>query len=169
MKPTAPENRSGKSAIQALVPAALLAVVVGGLVLIFWPAKVTQTVTAPGPTPSATPEATAATEALDASKRLLSLSGNWMREDGGYRLAIEGVESDGRLRASYFNPNPIRVSLATATNDAGTVKMRVELNDVGYPGCVYSLIHDRVNDRLVGTYFQAAMGETYEVSFVRTP
>ena len=144
----------------------LLAIVIAGLALTFWPDS-------PPPKPGSesapieTPEPVAAAKPDDAAKRFRPLIGNWLREDGGYRLEIGSAESDGQLQATYFNPSAIRVSLATATNDANTLKLRVELNDVGYPGCVYSLVHDRVNDRLVGTYFQAAMGETYEIMFVR--
>jgi hypothetical protein len=49
----------------------------------------------------------------------------------------------------------------------GSVKVGVELNDTGYPGCLYNLIFDTSLDQLTGTYFQAQMRETWPVVFVR--
>ncbi len=94
--------------------------------------------------------------------------GKWLREDGGYVLDISAMHGDGRLRAAYFNPRPIRVSRALVSGERGAVKVLVELNDEGYPGCLYALKLDRAADRLTGTYFQAALGETYEIAFVRS-
>ena len=159
-------DKDRKTPAQKIVPAFLLAIIVIGIALLIWPRN-------PTAKPSAVPESTnrppqVAGAAEEPSKPdFKPLLGNWIREDGGYRLEISSAESGGRLQAGYFNPRPITVSLATATNDGGTLKVRVELRDVGYPGCVYTLVHDRANDRLIGTYFQAAMGETYEISFVR--
>jgi hypothetical protein len=166
MKKTSPTTDGAKSPAQKLVPAVLLTIIVVGLALLLWPEDPTPTAE---PRPSDTNLATAAPAASSAEAKpdFQPLLGGWLREDGGYVLELKSVESDGRLQATYLNPRPINVSHATATNDAGTLKVRVELNDVGYPGCVYSLVHDRQNDRLIGTYFQAAMGETYEISFVR--
>lgn len=92
-----------------------------------------------------------------------------MREDGGYILEVSSVEAEGKLRASYFNPNPIHVSKALAVWENETVKAFVELNDVNYPGCLYTLAFESKEDRLVGTYFQAALQQTFDVVFVRQP
>ena len=95
--------------------------------------------------------------------------GRWLREDGGYILEIREVAPDGRLSAAYFNPNPIHVSNAAVVQDGGMLKVGIELNDVNYPGCLYTLVLDPQLDQLVGTYFQAALGQTFQVAFVRVP
>jgi hypothetical protein len=166
MKKTPPATKTNDSLRRKLVPGALLAIVVVGLTLLLWPQKAQPPAESELASTNQPPQPVAATSA-ESKPDFKPLLGNWVREDGGYTLELKSAESDGRLQATYLNPRPIKVSLATATNDAGTLKVRVELNDVGYPGCVYSLVHDRQNDRLIGTYFQAAMGETYEIMFVR--
>ena len=97
------------------------------------------------------------------------LVGRWMREDGGYVVEIRSVGEDGRLDAGYFNPRPIHVSKAAVAEEGGSVKVGIELDDVGYPGCLYTLVFNRELDQLQGTYFQAAQGQTYPVAFVRMP
>lgn len=98
-----------------------------------------------------------------------SLVGRWLREDGGYVLEISSVDASGRLKAAYFNPRPIHVSNAAAVEEGGSVKVGVELTDVNYPGCLYSLVFDPKLDQLLGTYYQAALQQTFEVQFVRLP
>lgn len=95
------------------------------------------------------------------------LKGRWVRPDGGYVLEIRQVDADGQLDAGYFNPNPIRVVSAKAAKDGAAIKVYVELNDVNYPGCKYNLTYIPDQRQLVGTYFQAAMQQTYEVAFER--
>jgi hypothetical protein len=56
---------------------------------------------------------------------------------------------------------------AKATKDGAAVKVYVELNDVNYPGCKYNLTYLPDQKQLVGTYFQAAMQQTFEVAFER--
>jgi hypothetical protein len=124
------------------------------------PAPIAPTNTAGGP-------AVTKTSPGAAPAHWTAVAGRWIREDGGYALDISAVERDGRLQAGYFNPRPIRVSRALVSGEAAAVTVLVELNDEGYPGCLYTLKHNRTADRLVGTYFQAALGETYEISFVR--
>jgi hypothetical protein len=70
---------------------------------------------------------------------------------------------------SYLNPRPIHVSRAEVSEEGESVKLMVELQDTGYPGCVYTLTYDAERDILVGTYYQAAMGETWDVVFTRNP
>jgi hypothetical protein len=96
-----------------------------------------------------------------------ALTGRWNRPNEPYILEIRGVSPDGKLDAGYFNPQPIRVSRAEAAQDGGRTKVFVELNDRGYPGCTYNLVHDVERDVLVGVYFQAAMGQRYDVYFER--
>jgi hypothetical protein len=43
----------------------------------------------------------------------------------------------------------------------------VELQDTGYPGCIYDLRYRSDADRWIGTYYQAALRETFEVEFER--
>jgi hypothetical protein len=43
----------------------------------------------------------------------------------------------------------------------------IELRDVNYPGCIYTLEHNPQSDQLFGQYFQAALQQTYEVVFSR--
>ncbi len=49
-----------------------------------------------------------------AKPEFLRLVGKWERSDGGYMLEIKGVDGEGRLEATYLNPNPIHVSRAIA-------------------------------------------------------
>jgi len=167
MKSPAASSHGPKGPAQGFITFALVAVIVGGLALLFWPAK-SPAPSLPAPMTTETTNATpgnAGASALDVGPLL----GTWLREDGGYQLKLAQAAGAGKLEAAYFNPSPIRVSFVSATNDGGTLKVRVELTDTGYPGCVYSLVHDRANDRLIGTYFQAALGETYEIMFTRMP
>jgi hypothetical protein len=72
------------------------------------------------------------------------------------------------MDAAYYNPRPINVSKAQATQEAATLKVFIELRDTGYPGSTYTLIYDPKNDRLGGVYYQAAMGQRFDVIFVRS-
>lgn len=95
------------------------------------------------------------------------LEGRWQRGDGGYILDIKTAAADGKLSAAYLNPRPINVARAEASIEGGTLKVFIELRDVNYPGSTYQLTYDSPGDRLLGTYFQAALRETYEVEFGR--
>jgi len=98
---------------------------------------------------------------------LQRLAGRWVRIDGGYVLEIRGVAAGGKVDAAYFNPRPIHVAKAEASQDGGAVKLFIELRDVNYPGSTYNLRYDPGRDVLEGAYFQAMQQETYDVSFVR--
>lgn len=106
-------------------------------------------------------------ESRDGASAAQALTGQWTRPDGGYVLALSRIEAGGKVAASYFNPNPIRVSKAEVTRKNGALELFVELRDEGYPGCTYRLRYDPANDQLVGKYYQAALRETYEVTFTR--
>ena len=95
------------------------------------------------------------------------LEGRWQRGDGGYVLDIRSAAADGTLSAAYLNPRPINVARAEASIEGGTLKVFIELRDVNYPGSIYQLTYDPAADRLRGTYFQAALQETYDVEFTR--
>lgn len=122
--------------------------------------------TEPQPAPPA-PQTNAAPSTAAASPELAKLVGKWERPDGGYVLEIRSVDASGKADVGYFNPNPINVSRAAAWRDKGTTKLVVELRDVNYPGCTYTLEHNAQTDQLYGQYYQAAVQETYEVVFAR--
>jgi hypothetical protein len=48
-----------------------------------------------------------------------------------------------------------------------SLRVFIELRDVNYPGSTYQLTYDPADDRLKGSYYQAALQETYEVAFAR--
>jgi PPK2 family polyphosphate:nucleotide phosphotransferase len=98
---------------------------------------------------------------------LQRLAGRWERLDGGYVLEIRGVAAGGKVDAAYFNPQPIHVAKAEASQDGAAVRLSVELRDVNYPGSTYDLRYDPGRDVLEGTYFQAVERQTYDVSFGR--
>lgn len=95
------------------------------------------------------------------------LQGRWQRADGGYILDIGGVDAAGTLTARYFNPRPINVAKAEASILGETLRVFIELRDVNYPGSTYQLTYDQATDRLTGTYYQAALRESYDVDFTR--
>jgi hypothetical protein len=95
------------------------------------------------------------------------LTGRWVRPDGGYILELKEIAKDGSLKAAYFNPRPINVAKAELSRKDGKLMIFIELRDVNYPGSKYNLQYDPNTDRLIGTYFQAVQGETYDVEFVR--
>ena len=119
----------------------------------------------PPPAPPASPTNPAPVAAV--SPELTKLVGKWERPDGGYVLEIKSIDPSGKVEAAYFNPNPINVSRAAAYREKGTTKLALELQDVGYPGCTYTLELSPESDQLVGQYFQAAQQQTYEVVFAR--
>ena len=95
------------------------------------------------------------------------LIGRWVRPDGGYVIDIRSAAPGGLLDAGYFNPQPINVHRADATIRDGVPQVFIELRDQGYPGSTYTLLYNREQQALVGTYYQAAMGERFAVIFVR--
>jgi len=96
------------------------------------------------------------------------LAGRWVRLDGGYVLELGSPEPNGVLRASYFNPRPINVSRAEWKQQDGVPGVFVELRDTGYPGSTYTLSYQPVEDQLMGSYFQAAIGQQFDVAFKRS-
>ena len=96
------------------------------------------------------------------------LKGRWMRPDGGYILSVKDVDPGGKMDAAYYNPRPINVSKAQAMQEGTTLNVFIELRDTGYPGSTYTLIYDPKTDRLGGVYYQAAIGQRFDVIFVRS-
>jgi hypothetical protein len=95
------------------------------------------------------------------------LVGSWLRTDGGYLLELGDATLDGLLKAAYFNPRSIHVSRAKWRRQDGDLGVFVELQDAGYPGSTYTLTYQPEKDQLTGTYFQAAIGQKFNVAFKR--
>ena len=117
--------------------------------------------------PVATTIVTNAPAAVVANPEFARLKGRWERPDGGYVLEIRDVAADGKADAGYFNPSPIKVESAQVSSEGVALKVFVTLRDANYPGCTYTLAYDPQADQLFGKYYQAAMQETYDVTFAR--
>jgi hypothetical protein len=96
------------------------------------------------------------------------LIGRWLRPDGGYIIEIRNIRSGGTMAAAYFNPRPINVSRAEVFRKKGGLEVFIELRDTGYPGSTYTLMYHPQQDMLAGVYYQATIGQSFEVIFVRT-
>jgi uncharacterized protein (DUF2147 family) len=95
------------------------------------------------------------------------LKGNWVRPDGGYVISIKSVGPDGKLEATYFNPNPLPFAKAQAAWEGMTLRASFELRAGGYDGSTYELAYDRASDRLKGIYYQAVAKQKFDVYFAR--
>ena len=95
------------------------------------------------------------------------LKGTWVRPDGGYRIAIQGVGADGTLDAMYFNPTRLPFARAQVSQYGATFRVALELQAGGYAGSTYDLLYEPATDRLKGTYYQAVAKQKFEVVFVR--
>jgi len=93
--------------------------------------------------------------------------GEWVRPDGGYIVRVRDVNPDGSVDAGYFNPGKINIAEANVSLRKGLVKLFIKLQDKGYPGSTYTLYYYPEKDALAGFYYQAAVGQTYEVVFFR--
>ena len=115
----------------------------------------------------AAPVASGAAASPGAASRFDTLKGSWVRPDGGYRIEIVGVASDGQIAATYFNPNRLPFAKALATMDGATLRAAFELQAGGYAGSTYDLAYDPASDRLKGIYYQAVVKQKFDVYFVR--
>jgi len=95
------------------------------------------------------------------------LIGDWVRPDGGYIVRVRDVNPDGSVDAEYFNPNKINIAEANVSMWKGFVKLFVKLQDKGYPGSTYTLYYFTEKDALAGFYYQAEIGQTFKVVFLR--
>ena len=93
--------------------------------------------------------------------------GEWVRSDGGYTVRVRDVNPDGSVDAGYFNPNKINIAEANVSLWKGLVKLFIKLQDKGYPGSTYTLYYYADKNALAGFYYQAEMGKTFEVVFLR--
>src|SRR5206468_3391005 len=149
---TTPPAGTRRAAVAAIV---LLAVAIGApLGFGWWRAEQADTrPTAPSTQATATPSPApmAAT-----APGVQQLKGKWLRPDGGYVIDVRTVEDGGTMEVAYFNPRPIKVSKAEASQEGATIKVFLELCDVHYPGSTYTLTYDPASDQLKGVYYQAA-------------
>ena len=93
--------------------------------------------------------------------------GEWIRPDGGYIVRVRDINPDGSVDVGYFNPGKINIVEANVSLWKGFVKLFIKLQDKGYPGSTYTLYYYAKKDALAGFYYQAAIGQTYEVVFLR--
>lgn len=107
------------------------------------------------------------TPALAGPHDLNVVNGKWARTDGDYTLLVRDAASGGSADVRYFNPGKIHVEESHASIHKGLVRLFVKLRDKGYPGSTYTLYYYEEKDALAGFYYQAAMGRTYKVIFLR--
>jgi hypothetical protein len=93
--------------------------------------------------------------------------GEWVRPDGGYIIRVRDIKSDGSVDAGYYNPKEISIAEANVSEWKGMGKLFIKLQDEGYPGSTYTLYYYAEKDALAGFYYQAALGQTFEVVFMR--
>jgi hypothetical protein len=93
--------------------------------------------------------------------------GEWVRPDGGYIVRVRNVNPDDSVDAGYFNPGKINIAEANVSLWKGLLRLFLKLQDKGYPGSTYTLYYYPEKDALTGFYYQAAIGQTYEVVFLR--
>jgi len=105
--------------------------------------------------------------AAEPQNDLKELIGRWIRNDAGYVIEIKRIDAEGKMEAGYYNPRPIYVSVAKATVENNEVKVFIELRDVGYPGSTYTLVYVPQNKVLVGFYYQAGLGQNFDVLFTK--
>ena len=96
------------------------------------------------------------------------LLGFWERTDNPpYSIEIRLVRPNGLTDARYFNPRPINVAESLIAGKDGRLAFFMKMSDQNYEGSTYTLVYDEAQDMLVGEYFQATMGQTFEVAFQR--
>jgi hypothetical protein len=105
--------------------------------------------------------------AAEPKKDFKELIGRWIRNDAGYVIEIKSIDAEGKMEAGYYNPRPIYVSVAKAIREKTGIKIFIELRDVGYPGSTYTLVYVPQNKVLVGFYYQAGLGQNFDVLFTK--
>jgi hypothetical protein len=89
----------------------------------------------------------------EAKTEFESLKGSWLRPDGGFVVEIREINVSGKMVAAYFNPRPISVSRAEASQEGTATKVFIELRDTNYPGATYTLTYNPVSDQLRGSAY----------------
>jgi hypothetical protein len=105
--------------------------------------------------------------ATSPSSEFSALIGRWVRPDGGYVITVKAVDANGKLDASYTNPNLLPFYTAEVTRDGENVKLFFELRAGGYNGSTYNLNYDAASDQLKGVYHQAVAKQKFDVVFRR--
>jgi hypothetical protein len=95
------------------------------------------------------------------------LSGNGFGLTAGTSLTCGKSNPTDRLDAGYFNPGEINVAEANVSEWKGMGKLFIKLQDKGYPGSTYTLYYYAEKDALAGFYYQAELGQTFKVIFLR--
>jgi len=113
------------------------------------------------------PNASAPRTATVTAEQVDAIVGRWRRTDGGYVIEIRGIDTAGKLKVGYYNPNPINVSRSVVEQSTGGLHVFVELRDTGYPGATYRLDYDATRDTMTGLYYQPTAGQSFDVVFVR--
>jgi hypothetical protein len=151
-------NSHGRDARATTVPAVSPTVTAGS----------TATASAAGAASTATAVSASATTVPASARKLV---GFWIRADSDpsapYVIQVKSVGGDGMLDAAYYNPRPIHVARAELTTKDGKPAVYVEMRDRNYPGSNYNLVFHETEDALVGKYFQAIEGQTFDVMFSR--
>jgi hypothetical protein len=140
----------------------VIVMVVAAMAIVFW-----RNYTAIKKTKSSASTPSSTNVSAQADHNLLA--GRWTRtdSDGAYVIEIKSASSDGKLDASYFNPNPIKVGRAEWQKKNNNLVVLVELRDVNYPGSTYTLNFFPSENRMTGNYYQAVEGANFDVEFVR--
>lgn len=112
-------------------------------------------------------ETAGGTGAATLSEEAEILVGRWVRTDAYYLIEVRPSEKGDAFEVGYFNPKPINVGSAEFTESVAGPVLTVVLQDVNYPGSTYILTYDRAKDALIGSYFQAVQGLTFDVAFIR--
>ena len=157
----APPRNGAKRSSPRFAVVLLAAAIVLALGIWWWKVKSTDTSSAQNSTALANPAASASNSEFE------KLKGRWQRPDGGYVLEIKSVADSGTMDAAYFNPSPIHVAKAEASQDGVAMRVFIELRDVNYPGSTYTLTYDPASDQLKGVYYQAVEKQRFPVAFVR--
>ena len=157
---SAPDNRSRVSLIWISI---VVVAVVAGVVWRVGGSRSESTALPGGETTPAAAPPIAPLTVADAQ----GLVGRWVRTDSPYVLEIVSATDDGSLEAAYYNPRSINVSRAAFRVVDGTFEVFVELRDANYPGSTYTLRYAAADDVLRGVYYQAVLGQSYDVTFAR--
>lgn len=96
-----------------------------------------------------------------------ALAGNWIRTDRPHKLNLIEFAGDGTLKAEYLNPKPAHIGKASWLDDNSFLNIYLELRDEKFPGSTYTLFYIPNKDLLVGKFFHAKDGATYNVGFKR--
>ncbi len=82
-------------------------------------------------------------------------------------ITVKAVDANGKLDASYANPNVWPFYAAEVTRDGENLKVFFELRAGGYNGSTYTLTYDAVDDQLKGEFYQAVANQKFDVIFLR--